>query len=219
MTFPKTPRSRLKRMPERGHYDEETLFSVLDAGLICHVGIAPEGQPVVIPTLYGRMGDEIILHGAKASRLLKYVRDGGTVCITVTEVNAMVLARSVFHHSMNYRSAVVFGHGRIVDDPEEKVRALAAVSEQLLPGRWEDARGPNKKELKATTVVAVKIEEASVKIRTGPPGDDDEDYDLDVWAGLLPLKQVRGQPEPDPLLKAGVPLPDYLATKNSESGR
>ncbi|MFQ5617048.1 MAG: pyridoxamine 5'-phosphate oxidase family protein, partial [Anaerolineales bacterium] len=210
MTFPKTPRSRIKRVPERGYYDRETIYDILDQGMICHVGIAPEGQPVVIPTLYARVGDEIVFHGAKASRLLKYMQNGGEVCVAVTLVDGLVLARSTFHHSINYRSVVAFGKGRLIDNEVEKMQVLEAISEQLLPGRWADARVPNPKEMKATTVVAVKIEEASAKTRTGPPGDDDEDYALPVWAGVVPIRQVNGQPEADPLLKNGIPVPEYI---------
>ncbi len=210
MTFPKTPRSRLKRVPKRGHYDHETVYAVLDAGMIAHVGMALEGQPVVIPVNYGRMGDEIVFHGAKASRRAKYVRNGGEVCITVTHLDGLVLARSAFHHAVNYRSVVAFGKGRIIDDPDEKYAALKAISEHMLPGRWDEVREPNKKEMNATTVIAIKIEEASAKIRNSPPGDEEEDYALDVWAGTLPVRQTYGTPEPDSRLKAGIPIPEYI---------
>ncbi len=210
MAYPKTKRSRLKRLPERGRYDREAVHAVLDAGTICHVGISVEGQPFVIPTLYARIGEQVVLHGAKASRLLKVVQEGGPVCITVTVLDGLVLARSVFHHSMNYRSALVFGRGRLVEEKAAKLAALKAVSDQLLPGRWEDARQPTEKELKATSVVAVEIEEASVKVRTGPPGDDEPDYDLPVWAGVLPLNWHWGAPQADPRLKEGISLPGYL---------
>lgn len=210
MTYPKTPRNTLKRLAERGHYDHESVHTVLDAGLIAHVGIAPEGQPFVIPVLYARMGDELIFHGAKASRLLKYVQAGGDVCVTVTLLDGLVLARSLFEHSMNYRSVVAFGKGRLIEDAAEKMEALRLISEQMLPGRWDDARQPTEKELNATTVVAVKIEEATAKIRTGGPEDNEEDYALPVWAGEVSLKMEVGELVPDKRLQLGVNLPEYL---------
>ena len=209
MAFPKTSRSKLKRLAERGHYDREAVYKVLDAGSICHVGIAPEGQPYVIPTLYARMGNEIVFHGAMASRLLKYAQNGGEICITVTLVDGLVLARSLFHHSINYRSVVVFGTGRLLEG-QEKLKALEAISEYTLPGRWADARQPNPKELHATRVVAVEIDEASAKIRAGGAVDEPEDYELPVWAGVVPLKQVNGNPEPDEQLPPDIPIPEYL---------
>jgi nitroimidazol reductase NimA-like FMN-containing flavoprotein (pyridoxamine 5'-phosphate oxidase superfamily) len=210
MTYPKTKRSRLKRLPDRGRYDRAAVHAVLDAGQICQVGICVDGQPFVIPTLYARIGEQILLHGARASRLLKVVQAGGPVCISVTLLDGLVLARSVFHHSMNYRSVVAFGRGWEVEQKKEKLAALKAVSDRLLPGRWEDARPPTDKELNATTVVAVQIEEASAKVRTGPPGDDEADYDLPVWAGQLPILWQWGTPQADPRLRAGIPMPDYL---------
>jgi len=210
MTYPKTVRSTLKRIADRGHYDKESVFSVLDTGLVAHVGIAPEGQPVVIPVLYARMGEKVVFHGAKASRLLKYVQNGGEVCVTVTLLDGLVLARSLFEHSMNYRSVVVFGKGRLIEDRAEKMAALRFISEHMLPGRWGDARQPTEKELNATTVVAVTIEEATAKIRTGGPEDNEEDYALPVWAGELPFQTIAGEPVPDPRLGEEVPLPDYL---------
>ncbi len=210
MSYPKTLRSTLKRIADRGLYDKDAVHAVLDAGLIAHVGIAPEGQPVVIPVLYARMGEEIIFHGAKASRLLKYVQAGGEVCVTVTLLDGLVLARSLFEHSMNYRSVVAFGKGRLIEDAAEKMEALRLISEQMLPGRWDDARQPTEKELNATTVVAVKIEEATAKIRTGGPEDNEEDYALPVWAGELPFRTVAGEPVPDGRLGEGVEVPAYV---------
>lgn len=210
MSYPQTPRSTLKRIADRGLYDKDAVHAVLDAGLIAHVGIAPEGQPVVIPVLYARMGEEIIFHGAKASRLLKYVQAGGEVCVTVTLLDGLVLARSLFEHSMNYRSVVAFGKGRLIEDAAEKMEALRLISEQMLPGRWEDARQPTEKELNATTVVAVKIEEATAKVRTGGPEDIEDDYALPVWAGELPLRMVAGEPVPDGLLLSNIALPEYI---------
>lgn len=202
-------RSRLKRIPERASYDEADVHAILDAAPICHVGFQVDGQPFVIPTIHARMGNEIVLHGAKASRLLKHAATGAPICISVTLLDGLVLARSVFHHSMNYRSAVVFGTGRLLEG-DEKMEGMRAVSEHLLAGRWDDAREPSEKEFNATSVIAVSIDEATCKSRSGPPGDEEEDYALPVWAGLLPLRQVWGPPEPDPGRHADVKLPDYL---------
>lgn len=210
--FAKTERNRVRRVPARGAYDKATIYPIVDDALICHVGLVDAGQPVVIPTLHARCGDEILLHGATTSRLMTYAASGAPLCITVTHVDGLVLARSVFHHSANYRSAVLFGRGVPIEDEEEKMAALAAFTEKLIPGRWDDARRPNAVELKATAVVAVAVESASAKIRTGPPKDDAEDYALDVWAGVLPLQVQRRAPEADPLLPATINLPAYLAT-------
>ncbi len=210
MTYPKTTRNTLKRIADRGLYEKASIHAVLDAGLIAHVGIAPDGKPVVIPVLFARMGEEIIFHGAKASRLLKYLQEGGEVCVTVTLLDGLVLARSLFEHSMNYRSVVVFGQGRLIEDRDEKMQALRLISEQMLPGRWDDARQPSEKELNATTVVAVTIEEATAKIRTGGPEDIEEDYALPVWAGVLPFRTMAGELVPDARLDAEIPVPEYL---------
>src|SRR5215213_8184071 len=208
--FPKTARNKVKRMPERGHYDAATIYPIIDAALICHVGFVLEDQPFVIPTLHARQDDTILLHGAKGSRLLRHIQSGGTVCITITHVDGIVLARSVFHHSINYRSAVLFGKGLVIEDEQAKLQALEAFTERLIPGRWQDARTPNAVEVKQTTVIAVQIESASAKLRTGPPGDEAEDYDLPVWAGVLPLRQIAGAPLADPQLSPSVELPDYI---------
>mgnify|MGYP001162890946 CR=1 FL=1 len=216
MTYPKTTRNTLKRIADRGLYDKESVHAVLNAGLIAHVGIAPEGQPVVIPVLYARMGEEIIFHGAKASRLLKYVQAGGEVCVTVTLLDGLVLARSLFEHSMNYRSVVAFGKGRLIEDRAEKMEALRLISEQMLPGRWDDARQPTEKELNATTVVAVKIEEATAKIRTGGPEDNEDDYALPVWAGELPFRTVAGEPVRDGRLEDHIQLPSYIRAQMAQ---
>ncbi len=210
MTFPITPRSTLKRIADRGHYDQASVHAVLDAGLVAHVAIAPDGQPVVIPVLYARSDGEIIFHGAKASRLLKYLQAGGEVCVAVTLLDRLVLARSLFESSMNYRSVVVFGKGRLIEGRSEKMDALRTISEHVLPGRWDDARQPTRKELAATTVVAVKIEEATAKIRTGWSEDPEADLALPVWAGVLPINQVYGAPLADPHLLEGVEVPGYL---------
>jgi len=212
MTYPITPRSKLKRLAERGHYDKDSVYGVLDAGLIAHIGIAPEGQPFVIPVMYGRKGDVIYFHGAKASRLLKYVQAGGEVCVTVTLLDGLVLARSLFEHSLNYRSVVAYGNGRLVDDPDEKMAALKIISDNMLPGRWEDARQPTEKELNATTVVAVTINEATAKIRTGGAHDFEEDLGLPVWAGVLPIHEVFTAPENNEDLAEGIEIPAYIRT-------
>ena len=208
--FDITGRNKIKRMPERGHYDHETVYAIVDEALICHVGIVQDGQPVVIPTIHARIGDSIVLHGAKASRLLKYVGEGHRVCITVTHIDGLVLARSVFHHSMNYRSAVIFGRGYVIEDLDERREAMRAITEHLIPGRWDDARQPTSKEDKGTAFVKINIEDASAKIRTGPPGDEDEDYTLPIWAGIIPIRPVYLQPEPDPVLNEGIDVPDYV---------
>ncbi|MCB0060982.1 MAG: pyridoxamine 5'-phosphate oxidase family protein [Caldilineaceae bacterium] len=209
--FVQTERNRVRRMPARGAYDRATIYPIVDAALICHVGIVDDGQPIVIPTLHARRDDEILLHGASTSRLLRYVATGAPVCITVSHVDGIVLARSVFHHSINYRSAVLFGQGRLITDEAEKVAVLAAFTEKLVPGRWDDARVPNAIELKATAAVAVTIESASAKVRAGGPKDDEEDYALDVWAGVLPIQQTIGELQVDPATRKAVPVPDYLA--------
>lgn len=208
--FEKTPHTRIRRMPERGHYDRETIYSIVDEALICHAGFVDEGRPFVIPTIHARMGDTLVLHGAKASRMLKHAQAGHEFCITVTLLDGLVMARSVFHHSMNYRSAVMFGAGRLIENEGERWEAMRLLTEHIMPGRWADARKPNATELSATTMVAIDIEQASAKIRTGPPGDDDEDYALDVWAGVLPITSHIGQPIDDPKRTHDVALPDYI---------
>lgn len=209
--FEKTRRNTIKRLPKRGHYDRETIYRILDEALICHVGFVDGGQPCVIPINFARVGDTIVMHGAKASRLLKHIETGHPICVEVTIVDGLVLARSVFHHSLNYRSAVLFGSGRLVEDEGEKMAALEAVSEHLVPGRWKQARLPNRKELNATSVVSITIDEASAKVRVGPPVDEEEDYGLPVWAGVLPLQQMPLAPIHDELQSEDVPLPGYLA--------
>jgi nitroimidazol reductase NimA-like FMN-containing flavoprotein (pyridoxamine 5'-phosphate oxidase superfamily) len=203
-------RSRLRRIPDRGSYDRETVHGIIDEARICHVGFTVEGQPFVIPTIHARMGDHIVLHGAKASRLLKHAEAGHPLCITMTLLDGLVLARSVFHHSMNYRSVVLFGKGVPITEDEQKMAALERISEHLLPGRWEDARQPTEKEMNATRMVAVPIDEATAKVRQGPPGDDEEDYALPVWAGVLPYALVAGSPIADPGRHRDEPLPGYL---------
>jgi nitroimidazol reductase NimA-like FMN-containing flavoprotein (pyridoxamine 5'-phosphate oxidase superfamily) len=209
--FSRTKKTRIHRLPKRGHYDRETIYSILDEALICHVGFAEESQPYVIPINFARVGDTIVLHGAKASRLLKHIEAGRPVCVEATIVDGLVLARSVFHHSVNYRSVVLFGTGRLVMDEQEKLAALEAVTEHLIPGRWKEARKPSAKELNATSVVSIWIDEASAKVRLGPPVDEEEDYGLPVWAGILPLQEMPLSPKQDELQSADVPVPDYLA--------
>lgn len=196
-TFNKTPLNTVKRIPARGRYDKETVFEILDAARVGHVGFVVEGRPFVIPTLYGRKDDILYLHGATTSRMLQQLEQGIPVCLTVTHEDGLVLARSVFHHSMNYRSAMVFGTARMVAG-EDKMEALRVITERMLPGRWDETRLPNAKELKATTVLALEIETASAKVRSGPPKDDAEDYELPVWAGVLPMLRTYGPPEADP---------------------
>ncbi len=208
--FMKTEKNSIKRLPKRGHYDRETIQRILDKALICHVGFVVDGQPYVIPTNFARVGDTIVLHGAKASRLIKHIESGHPVCVEVTIVDGLVLARSVFNHSINYRSVVLFGTGCLVEDEQEKLAALEAVTEHLVPGRWREARLPNWKELNATTVVSIGIDEASAKVRVGPPVDEAEDYELPVWAGVLPLQEMPLSPIQDELQSANIPLPDYL---------
>ena len=208
-TFEKTDRNRVKRIPKRGHYDRETIYQILDAASVGHVGFVIDGQAFVIPTIYGRDGDTLYLHGATTSRMLVHLQKGVPACMTVTHIDGLVLARSAFHHSMNYRSAVVFGTARLVE-PEKKLEALKVVSDQILKGRWEEVRQPNAKELKATSVVAINIAEASAKIRTGPPGDEPEDYDLPIWAGVLPMRTVFEEPEEDPMSKLKLEVPDSV---------
>jgi len=198
-------------LPARGSHDFESLRKILDAGFVAHVGFQAHGQPFVIPTLYGRDNDKLYLHGSAASRMLGELATGVPACITVTLVDGLVLARSAFHHSMNYRSAVVFGTAQKIVDPDQKEQALRVISEHLLAGRWNEVRGPSERELKATTVLEFSIEEASAKIRQGPPLDDEEDYDLPVWAGILPLKLEAKKPEPDSRLVQGIEVPQYVA--------
>jgi uncharacterized protein len=205
-----TARTRVVREPERGVYDRETVYRLLDEAFICHVGFCVDGQPFVIPTSYGRKEATLYIHGSAASRMLRQMREGVAVCVTVTLLDGLVLARSVFNHSMNYRSVVILGKATLVDDPEEKLTALRVLSEHILPGRWDDARQPNERELKATSVLRVPIEEFSAKVRTGPPIDDAEDYTFPTWAGVLPLEMKRGEPISDPKLDRAREVPPYV---------
>jgi nitroimidazol reductase NimA-like FMN-containing flavoprotein (pyridoxamine 5'-phosphate oxidase superfamily) len=208
--FKPTERTQVKRLPKRGKYERETVFAILDEGFVCHVGFSVGGQPYVIPTNYGRSGDALYLHGSAASRMLRTLSEGVPVSVTVTHVDGLVLARSAFHHSVNYRSVVILGTARLVTDPAEKMEALRVFTEHVMKGRWDDVRQPTEPELKATTVLALPLEEVSAKVRTGGPIDDEEDYALPVWAGVLPLETSVKEPVPDPQRKSDQPIPPYL---------
>ncbi len=205
-----TPRTTLHRLRERGRLDRGELDAVLSAGLVCHLGVLIDGAPVVLPTGYGRIDQILYLHGSSANRSLLMAADQ-QVCVTVTLLDGLVCARALFHHSMNYRSAVIFGTARLVTDDDEKLAALRAVTDHLVPGRWDHARAPNRKELAATAVLAVPLDEASVKVRAGGPKDDPEDYDSGIWAGVLPAALMFGPAEPDPALTGDVPVPAHIA--------
>ena len=208
--FKPTERTTLKRLPKRAEYDRGEVYEILDEAFICHVGFVSNNQPFVIPTSYGRVGDRLYIHGSAASRMLRAVGEGVDVCVTVTLVDGLVLARSAFHHSMNYRSVVVFGRASVVEDAEEKTEALRALTEHIVPGRWAEVRWPNESEMKATTVLSLPLTEASAKVRTGPPIDDEEDYALNVWAGVLPLRLAIGEAIKDDRVPAGINLPEYV---------
>jgi nitroimidazol reductase NimA-like FMN-containing flavoprotein (pyridoxamine 5'-phosphate oxidase superfamily) len=209
--LPQTPRTTPKRLPQRGSFERKVIDPILDEGFICHVGFVVDGQPFVIPTGYARVGDSVLIHGSQASRMLRALGEGIEVCVTVTLIDGLVLARSAFHHSMNYRSVVIFGRATVVEDPSEKLAALRALSEHMIPGRWDDVRAPNERELKLTTVLSLPITEASAKVRTGPPVDDEDDYDLPVWAGVIPLRMVGGKPTDDGRVPANSEVPQYAA--------
>jgi hypothetical protein len=204
-SYTPTARTRVVREPQRAVYDRAEVYKILDEGFICHLGFSVDGQTYVIPTSYGRLGDVLYVHGSAASRMLRRLSEGIPVCMTVTLLDGLVLARSVFNHSMNYRSVVVLGTATLVDDPDEKLKALHAISEHIIPGRWAESRQPNEKELKATSVIRLPIEEFSAKVRTGPPIDDEEDYSFPVWAGVLPLDTTAGCPVPDKQVELAVP--------------
>jgi nitroimidazol reductase NimA-like FMN-containing flavoprotein (pyridoxamine 5'-phosphate oxidase superfamily) len=209
---PASDRVRVRRRRERGHYEREVVDAILDEALIAHLGIADEGgQPLVIPTLHARRGDVVYCHGSAASRTLRALAAGAPACLTVTLLDALVLARSAMHHSANYRSVMLLGQATVVTDHEEKLGALEAIVEHIVPGRWADVRWPTEKELKATCVLALPIGEASAKIRNGPPLDDEEDYAMDVWAGVIPLASGPMDPEADPRLPAGIAAPPYVS--------
>jgi nitroimidazol reductase NimA-like FMN-containing flavoprotein (pyridoxamine 5'-phosphate oxidase superfamily) len=208
--FARSRQNKLVRHPERGEYDRQAVYRIVDEALLCHVGFVQDNLPYVIPTLHARDGDSLLLHGSSASRMVKHLGAGNPACVTVTLVDGLVLARSVFNHSVNYRSAVLFGHGQAITDPDAKLRALLRFMERQLPGRWDDVRQPNEQELKATGVVEIPLTAASAKVRVGPPKDDPEDMELPVWAGLLPMHQGIGDPLAAPDLPPGRALPEYL---------
>ncbi len=205
-----TDRTKVKRIPKRGHYDLETIYSILDDEFVCHIGFVHHGSPVVIPTLYGRKDNYLLIHGASTSRMLGELNKELDICLTVTLTDGLVLARSGFHHSANYRSVVVFGKAQLIEDKAEKEAALKAVSDHIIAGRWEEVRPTKDNELKATHVFKIPIDEASAKIRTGGPADDKEDYELDIWAGVVPIKKVYQTPIPDPLNKEGVEMSESV---------
>jgi nitroimidazol reductase NimA-like FMN-containing flavoprotein (pyridoxamine 5'-phosphate oxidase superfamily) len=205
-----TPRTRLVREPQRAVYDRSEAYKILDEAFICHVGFVSDGHPFVIPTGYGRSGDNLYIHGSAASRMLRRLDQGVEVCVTVTLLDGLVLARSIFNHSMNYRSVVVLGTAHAVEAREEKLEALRLLSEHIIPGRWPESRQPNEKELKATLVMKLPIEEFSAKVRTGPPIDDEEDLSFPTWAGVLPIVTSTGAPIHDPHLDPNTPIPEYV---------
>ena len=209
--FSVTERTRVVREPQRAIYDRAAIYKILDEGFICHVGFAVDGQPFVIPTMYARVGDAIYFHGSAASRMLRNVSAGVSVCVTVTLVDGLVLARSVFNHSMNYRSVVALGMATLVDAGAEKLEALRGFTEKILPGRWEEARQPNEKELKATSILRLALNEVSAKVRVGPPEDDAEDYALEIWAGVLPMELKAGAPIRDERCDAAIAVPGYVS--------
>jgi nitroimidazol reductase NimA-like FMN-containing flavoprotein (pyridoxamine 5'-phosphate oxidase superfamily) len=206
----RTTRTTVQRHPERGVYDAETIHAILDAGFLCHVGFVRDEQPFVIPTLYARVGEKLYLHGSPLSRVLQPVEGGVPLCVTVTHVDALVLARSAFHHSINYRSVMVLGRGHVVTERAEKEMALSALVDQVVPGRSAEVRGPSRQELKGTQVMVIPLEEASAKVRTGPPLDAAKDYKLDIWAGVLPLRLEPQELIPDPRLSAEIPVPEHV---------
>ncbi|HIA90854.1 MAG TPA: pyridoxamine 5'-phosphate oxidase family protein [Candidatus Marinimicrobia bacterium] len=208
-TYPISNRNRVKRISNKSDYSKETVHAIIDEALFCHLGIIHDGKPVVIPTIHARMGDHIVFHGSNASRLLK-ISNNNEICVTITLLDGLVMARSLFNSSMNYRSAVIFGKGEIIKDHDERMAAFKSITDHIAPGRWDDARQPNNSELKQTSVVRMPIDEASAKISVGPPDDEDEDYALDYWAGVIPINQTYGEPESDPILQEGITIPGYL---------
>lgn len=211
-TFEKSGLNTVKRLPKRGFYDKETIYQILDQQFICHLAWEDQGRPYMIPTAYGRKEDILFVHGSSKSRMLSALADGRPLCLVVTILDALVLARSVFHHSMNYQSAVIYGYAEELQG-DEKMEALRVISDQILPGRWDEVRLPNELEMKATTALAIHIETASAKIRTGPPGDDAEDYDLPVWAGILPLSVTYHEPIQDPAMKFDLPVSGSISSR------
>ncbi len=217
--FAKTSKNRVIRHPDRASYHKEVLYQIVDEAIICHVGFVQDNQPFVIPTLHARHGDNILLHGSTKSRLIKHIEAGNELCITMTLLDGLVLARSAFNHSINYRSVVLFGKGTLIKKNEEKLHALEIFTNYLMPGRWDDIRPPNKRELKATSIVSIPIELGSAKIRQGLPGDDEQDLELPVWAGVVPIREQIGHPINDPGLIDGINLPDYVLSYVKNQGR
>jgi nitroimidazol reductase NimA-like FMN-containing flavoprotein (pyridoxamine 5'-phosphate oxidase superfamily) len=211
-SFTQTERTRLRRLPKRGEFDREAVYSILDEGFVCHVGFNVEDKPVVIPTAYARVGERLYFHGSQASRMLRTVERGVEVCLCVTLVDGLVLARSAFHHSINYRSVVVFGRAEKITDEREKWDALHAFTEHVVPGRWREVREPSPEEMRQTTVLALALEEVSAKVRTGMPIDDEEDYSLPIWAGVVPLRVAAGTPINDARIPEGHEEPPAYAT-------
>ncbi len=209
-SYTPTPRTTVRRLPKRASYDQTTVHAILDEAMICHIAFVVDGTPRVIPTAFGRADERLYVHGSAASRMLRTVTGGGDICVTVTLIDGLVLARSAFHHSINYRSVMIFGPARLVDDPAEKSEALRIISEHLIPGRWEDVRPPSEKETAATTVIAIELNEVSAKVRTGNPVDDEEDLKVPAWAGVLPLELLPGKPVDDGLVPEGIPVPGYV---------
>ena len=205
-----TERTKLRRLPKRGSFERETVYKILDEAFVCHIGFTVDEQPFVIPTAFARVGDDLLIHGSAASRMMRALAWEVDVCVTVTLIDGLVLARSAFHHSMNYRSVMIFGKAKVLTDEQEKFNALRAFTEHIVPNRWDEIRPPNEKELKATLVLSLPLQEVSAKIRTGNPIDDEEDYALDVWAGVVPLHLAASKPINDERLKDGIEVPDYV---------
>jgi nitroimidazol reductase NimA-like FMN-containing flavoprotein (pyridoxamine 5'-phosphate oxidase superfamily) len=208
--FEVTPRTKLKRRPDRGHYDKDTVYSIIDEAKLCHIAFVQDGLPFVIPALHVRKGNELLIHGASVSRLLKHIEAGNEISVSIAILDALVVAKTVFNQSVNYRAVVLFGKGRLIDDPAEKLQALENFTNGFIPGLWDEVRSPYDNELKATSIVSLEITEASAKIRNAPPGDDDEDRDLPSWAGILPVKQVIEAPVTADYTAEGVAVPEFI---------
>lgn len=209
-----TKKTKIKRLPKRGNFDRKVIYKILDEGFVCHVGFSIDNQPFVLPTAYARVDDQLLIHGSAASRMMKSMALEINVCVAVTLVDGLVLARSAFHHSMNYRSVVVFGKAEVIRDEGEKARALQAFTQHIIPHRWSEVRPPNKKELKGTMILSLALDEASAKIRSGDPVDDEEDYAMDVWAGVIPLEVSTKEPIADARLRDGVKIPPHISNYN-----
>jgi nitroimidazol reductase NimA-like FMN-containing flavoprotein (pyridoxamine 5'-phosphate oxidase superfamily) len=209
---PPSERARVKRLSERGAYDKTTVYSILDEGLVCHVGICVEGHPFVLPMTYARVGDRLVMHGSGGSRLMRALKAGADVCVAVTHLDGLVLARSAYHHSMNYRSVMVFGRANVIEDQDAKLDAFREFFEHVVPGRWDDVREPAPEELDQTVLIGLALEEVSAKVRSGPPEDEAEDHELRAWAGLLPFELSPKDPVNDPTLAEGIPAPEYLTS-------